>query len=115
MSAAESVRLLARRCVSQSRRSRLRIDRACDDRMPSNECEYAGRSSFRLLLIKDRTYQILGHLLEMGRLHRVTGPAFGKRADRGGVTEHLRKRHLRMHNSQISTCFDAVDASTATI
>src|SRR3954451_23680375 len=50
MSARELVQPRARRCVSPSRRSRPQIDRACDDQMPSNECEYVARSSFRLLL-----------------------------------------------------------------
>src|SRR6266550_6555030 len=77
--------------------------------------EFAGRRSFLLLLVKNRADQVLGHLLEMGRLHRITGTALGKRTNGGRITEHLRKRHLRMHNSQISARFDAVDASATAI
>src|SRR5436309_7369129 len=113
MSAAEWVPPPARPCVSRSRRSRPLIDRACDDRMPSNECEYAGRLSFRLLLIKDRAHQILRHLFEMGRLHRVTGAAFGKRTNGGGVTEHFREGNFGVHDGQITPRFDAVDVGAA--
>ena len=38
--------------MTNGQRIRIRL-KAFDHRMPSNECEYAGRSSFRLLLIKD--------------------------------------------------------------
>src|SRR5437763_1344559 len=115
MSATELVQPRARRYVSPSRRSRPQIDRACDDRMPSNESEYVARSSFRLLLIKDRVHQILWHLFEMRRLHRITGAAFRKGTNGSSVTEHFRKRHLGVHDCQIAARFDAVDAGTTPI
>src|SRR5207248_9189912 len=52
----------------------------------TSDYELVGRRSFRLLLIKDCAHQILGHLLEMRWLHRVTGAAFGKRTNGSGVT-----------------------------
>src|SRR5437868_13134631 len=111
MSAAELGRPHVHRFVSRSRQSRWQIDQACDDRMPSNECECAGRSSFRLLLVQNRADQVLRDLFEMRRLHRVAGAALGKRTDRGSVTEHSRKRNYGVHNRKIAARFDVADMS----
>src|SRR5437762_10967121 len=46
----------------------------------------------------------------MRRFHRVTGTAFGKRADGSGVTEHFRERNFRVHDGEIAARLDAVDA-----
>src|SRR5689334_19757356 len=51
----------------------------------------------------------------MRRLHGIAGTALGKRANGGSVTEHFRQRYLRVHDGQITTRFDAVDAGAATI
>src|ERR1700730_15313630 len=113
MSAAESARPRAHRCASPFRRFRLRIDRACDDRTPSSECECADRSSFRLLLVENRRNQIPRHRLEMGRLHRVTGTPLRERSDRSCVAEELSERNLGMNNGEVATRFDAVNATAA--
>src|SRR2546430_5211000 len=111
MSAAESVRPRVRRCAWQFRRSRLQIDRAFDDRMPSSEYECAGRCSFRLLLIKNRRHQILRHLLKMRRFHRITRAAFGERTNRGRVAEEFSKRNFGVNNRQMAYGFYAADAA----
>src|SRR5882724_5609925 len=80
--------------------------------MPSGEYECVGRSSFRLLLIEDGRNQILRHLLEMGRLHRVARSPFRKRADGGGVAEQLRQRNLGVNNCEMPPGFDAANAAT---
>src|SRR6266446_10174658 len=108
MSATESDRPRGHRYVSRSQQYQPRIDRACDDRTPSNECECAGRCSFVLLLIEDRRDQILRHLLKVRWLHRVTRPAFRKRTDRRGVTEKLCQRNFSVNDGQVSARLDAV-------
>src|SRR5947208_16945586 len=110
MSAAESVRPRVRRCAWQFRRSRLQIDRAFDDRMPSSEYECAGRCSFRLLLIKNRRHQILRHLLKMRRFHRITRAAVGERTNRGCVAEEFSKRNFGVNSRQMACGFYAIDA-----
>ena len=71
--------------------------------------------SFRLLLVKNGRDEILRHLFEMRRLHRVTRTAFGKRTNRGGVTEHFRQRHFRVNDGEIAARFDAADAAAAAV
>src|SRR5438876_3341839 len=51
----------------------------------------------------------------MRRFHRVTGTAFGKRADGSGVTEHFRERNFRVHDGEIAARLDAVDARSPAI
>src|SRR5438477_6760411 len=51
----------------------------------------------------------------MGRLHGIAGTALGKRANGGSVTEHFRQRYLRVHDGQITTRFDTVDAGASPI
>src|SRR6266404_1435827 len=111
MSGAESVRPRARRCAWPSRRCRLRIGRAFDDRTPSSECECAGRRSFRLLLIENGRDQVLRHRLKMRWLHRITRAAFGKRADGGRVTEKFRERYFGVNDGEMSARLDAVNTA----
>src|SRR5438445_11369794 len=111
MSAAESARPLARQCAWRFRRSRLRIDRACDGQKPSAESECAGHCSFRLLLIENRRHQILRHLLKMRRFHRITRAAFRERTNRGRVAEEFSKRNFGVNNRQMASGFYAIDVA----
>src|SRR5437870_2069606 len=114
MSAAESARPLARQCAWQSRRSRLRIDRACDGQKPSTESECAGHCSFRLLLVENRRDQVRRHRLEMRRLHRITRAAFRERTNSGRVAKQFGKRNLSVDDRQVTTCLNAVNAAATT-
>src|SRR6266404_809895 len=116
MSAAESARPPARRCVSPSRRSRLQIDRACDDRTPSNESEFFVLPPlFLLLLIENSSDEIRRHRVKMRRLHRVTRASFRQRTNRSRVTEQLRERNLSVNDRQVSTRLDAVHLAPAPV
>src|SRR5437667_4676082 len=112
MSARESARLRARRCVWLSPRSPRRIDRAFDDRTPSIESECAGHCSFGLFLIENGRNKVRRHGLEMRGFHRITGAAFREGTDGSRVTEQLGKRNLGMNNGEIAACLDIVDAAT---
>src|SRR5204863_6749581 len=112
MSAAELAQPRARRCVCQSLRSPLRIDPACDDRMPSTESECAGHCSFGLFLIENGRNKIGRHRLEMRRLHRITGATLRKRTNGSRIAEQLGKRNLGMNYSEVAACLDIVDAAT---
>src|SRR5215472_4173441 len=113
MSAAESAPPRVLRCVLPSPQFQPRIDRACDDRMPSGESGSAGHCSFGLLLIENRGHQVRWHGLEMGWLHRITRATFGKRTNRSRVTEQFGQRDLRVNNRKVAAHLNAVDAAAA--